>query len=804
MAILCIAGVQAANYTVTGTVLSEQNEPEAYATLRIFNANDSVKAVALGVVGEDGTFTLDVPRTGDYRLNVTSVGKTPANRLFAVQSATTNLGEIIIKENAELLGEIEVTAMRPLVSKEIDRIGYDVQADEDSKTSSMRDILRKVPMVTVDADGTIKVKGSSNFKIYKNGKPNNALNSNSKEIFAAIPASMIKKVEVITDPGAREDAEGVSAILNIVTNESSDIVGIMGSVTARATYNNAPMGSLWLTGNLGKVNLSANGGYFHQGPNLMRSSSETDYTFVDSGNRRLNKSSNRNSADGGFWGIDASYDLDSLNLFTLEFNGFAYNADNRSYSSSSMFAPDGNPIYSYKTTTLTPSSTLLSFSGNLSYQHLTRRKGEVITLLYQISNDLNKARSEATYSELLNFPAAYSGINSNTRQHFLGHTAQADWERPLAEHSKLSLGGKFINRNNHAKSLFDYVGADKQTTDFTHTTTVAAGYADYHLTLGQWSARAGLRYEYSHLGAKFDDGSRPDFGSSLNDWVPNVSAMYAIDEANTLKLAYSTRISRPSIEELDPSVTNTPNSSSFGNPDLKSTTTQSVELNYSLIKQTFNINFSTTYSYCNNDVVSFTTVDPATDIITTTYGNIGRNHTVDFSLFGQFTLSPSTSFMINAGADYTSMRIPEIRNRHWGYNAFARVSQMLPWKLRLEAMLFFDSQSLESINTYNDNGSRAINYMLGLQRSFLKGDRLTVKILALNPFLKDRQWVTRTNKGDYLGLSTTTMSGMQQVGLEISFRFGSVRSQVKRVNTSINNDDIQQSKAPSSGSFSGM
>ena len=141
--------------------------------------------------------------------------------------------------NKELEGVV-IKAQRQLIKQEIDRIGYDVQADEESKTQTVMDMLRKVPMVTVDGQDNILVKGNSSFKIYKNGHLDPSLSKNAKEVFKSMPASMVKRIEVITDPGAREDAEGVDAILNIVMVNGSKMSGITGVVSASYTSLNHP------------------------------------------------------------------------------------------------------------------------------------------------------------------------------------------------------------------------------------------------------------------------------------------------------------------------------------------------------------------------------------------------------------------------------------------------------------------------------------------------------------------------------------------------------------------------------------
>ena len=150
-----------------------------------------------------------------------------------VQSdATVVVSKDSLAEDRHSLDGVTVTAQRQLIKQEVDRIGYDVQADEGSKTQNVMDMLRKVPMVTVDAQDNILVKGSSNYRIYKNGHPDPSLSKNAKEIFKALPAASVKRIEVITDPGAREDAEGIGSILNIVMMDTRKMEGVTGNLTA--------------------------------------------------------------------------------------------------------------------------------------------------------------------------------------------------------------------------------------------------------------------------------------------------------------------------------------------------------------------------------------------------------------------------------------------------------------------------------------------------------------------------------------------------------------------------------------------
>ena len=176
------------------------------------------------------------------------------------QTDSTKVQNDSITWNKELEG-VTVKAQRQLIKQDIDRIGYDVQADEESKTQTVLDMLRKVPMVTVDGEENIKVKGNSSFKIYKNGHLDPSLTQNAKEILKSMPASMVKRIEVITDPGAREDAEGVNAILNIVMMDGRSFNGVTGGVNLSYSTTKAPSISGNMTTQFGKAIVSIDAGY---------------------------------------------------------------------------------------------------------------------------------------------------------------------------------------------------------------------------------------------------------------------------------------------------------------------------------------------------------------------------------------------------------------------------------------------------------------------------------------------------------------------------------------------------------------
>ena len=264
----------------------------------------------------------------------------------SAQQDSTSVSNDSITWNKELDGVV-VKAQRQLIKQDIDRIAYDVQADEESKTQTVMDMLRKVPMVTVDGQDNIQVKGNSSFKVYKNGHLDPSLTRNAKEVFKSMPASTVKRIEVITDPGAREDAEGVDAILNIVTLSNTKMQGITGVVSS--SLNTLGHSNFYssLTSQLGKLMLSVDYGYNgmtrHDSYNRVEKSS----TYLDTRNTMLGGAEGSNPGDIHFADIDASYDIDSLNLLSASFGGYFYTLNVQGDGYNQLLNPAGKQLYSW-------------------------------------------------------------------------------------------------------------------------------------------------------------------------------------------------------------------------------------------------------------------------------------------------------------------------------------------------------------------------------------------------------------------------------------------------------------------------
>ena len=703
------------------------------------------------------------------------------------QADSTRVKNDSITWNRELEG-VEIKAQRQLIKQEIDRIGYDVQADEESKTQTVMDMLRKVPMVTVDGQDNILVKGNSSFKIYKNGHLDPSLSKNAKEVFKSMPASMVKCIEVITDPGAREDAEGVDAILNIVMVNGSKMSGITGVVSAAYTSLNHPNLYASLTGQLGKLLMSVDYGYGGMSSRETENSTHTERSFLDTGNKMLLHSDGSNPGGIHYTNLNASYDIDSLNLISASFGGYFYKLNVQGDSKTSLYSASDQPIYSFSNHYWMPGYSHSSWNGRFDYEHKTRRKGERFTLSYMLALTRQHSDQENTYSELLNAPFSYTGSLQTERERFTEHTFQADWLRPLGKGHQLEIGTKYIDRNNNSHNTQEFYGDDLLTNDeFQHTTRVLAGYADYIYNHEKWSARAGLRYEYSFMKGSYPDGKKESFNKHLNDWVPQASLKYQLTEAQSLKLNYTTSINRPGISYLNPAVVISPTIIYQGNPQLVSSRTQRISLVYSYILPSLTLQVAPGYHHTSGGISEIQTAKD--DIRYCTYDNILCYRRFSVEQYVQWKPFDGTTIVFNNNLRYEHYENSNLGYRTFGWsdNYYVNLSQKLPWKLLLYLSSYGKiGRSPSDVYTMQHS---YFGYYASLQRSFLKADRLTVRIAANAPFNKYWSSEAETVNGNYHDFQQS-WNRARSFTIAVTYRFGSLKASVKKTEHSIDNDDV--------------
>lgn len=674
-------------------------------------------------------------------------------------------------------------------------------------------MFRKVPMITVVAEDKIQLKGSSNYKIYMNGKPSNLLSGeNASEVLKSMPASSIKNIEVITDPGSKYDAEGVGGIINIITSKNA-MQGYTGTVRANASTLGSFGGGGYVSLKVGNLGLTANYGYNNRNSpwNDSRNERFTDKDELagDAPTHLIEQGRAKNKGPFQYGYLEASYEIDTLNLISVGANLFR--GKNKSYSEldaalnpfNGTTEMTANPIYSYHRNTLSE-GTFGSTDLNVDYQHSTSKKDELLTVSYRFSQSPNDNESNSELSKVINYYRAdeYPKWNINDAS-TVEHTAQVDYTTPIFKNHTLDAGLKYINRQNKSNTLEQiyndstkvWEDHSKDNSQFHHTQHIYSAYLGYMVRLNKFGIKAGVRAEGTSLRARFDRNLDMNFSSDYFDVVPNATLTYQMGMSSQLRLGYNMRIQRPGIWYLNPYINDgDPQNISQGNPNLDSEKSNTVNLNYSKFTQKFSINASLSYTFVDNSIERYTftadfpLADPRSQYngaLWSTYGNIGKKQQLGMFLYGNW--SPNTWFRIymNGGLDYTNLKAVSLGMSNDGFSGriFAGSQFTLPKDFRINLHGGYFSPWIQL------QGKQSPFYFAGLNvsKDFLK-KKLSVSVGANNPFWKTMKMENTTTGDGFHNISTNWRSS-REFRFSISYRFGTMKGQIKKVRRGISNDD---------------
>ncbi|MDO4496640.1 MAG: TonB-dependent receptor [Bacteroidales bacterium] len=764
-------------YEVKGCVIdSLTHEGEPMATVRIWKSGTAMendKTAAAGTTDNDGRFSFTLKQKGDYLLLITSIGRSPITRMFSVNRdrQQANLGTLYIAESAQNLDDVVVAIQKPLVKMEGDKIAYSVKDDPDAKTNTVLDMLRKVPMVTVDGDDNIQVNGSSNFQVYLNGKPSAMMSSNPKEVLKAIPAEGVKNIEVLTNPGAKYDAEGVGGILNIITEQQQGMEGYTASISLQGGNRmNGANGYVMVQKD--KLTLSVNA---HEG--YMFSPSVDAYTERDqfSDGQHMSAVTEQKSGSNILFGtIDATYQVNDKNSISFTANVMDMRSKVESEIDSKFSYPQGknSPMQDFSQSNDNKvNSTLVN--GSIDYTHVFGDNSKhTLIAAYRVSTQPRKNVSETEYS-LQSMPS----FSQEDKNNMLENTLQLDYTLPTAERQMLEAGGKYVWRKGTAESpLLDY----------THRNSIGALYTTYSMGLGKVTVKGGLRYEHTEQEVNYSVGNGKDFSLSYDNLVPNLSLSLATSMSQNLNLSYMMRISRPGISVLNP-YRNTQNVTNvtYGNPDLDVEKVHNTQLTYSYFSTQLMLNATLRYSYQDNGIEQYSFMEE--NVLNTTYDNIATRQNSGVSLFASWSITPKTRLTLNGSLTYVDLKAESMNlaTNGWQNSFMVNLQQNLPWNMKLSALYMHNG------NTYTLQGKNAgMNiHMLGLNKSCMN-DRLTISLNAMNPFSPTMHMDVESQGKDY-GMSTKTDISMFTLTASVSYRFGDMKMQKKQARTADESDLIE-------------
>lgn len=795
--------VAAAPYMVRGTVLDAMTaETLPGASCVVYAATDTVKPLLTTMSGVEGEFSVELSNPGQYMLKVTMIGQKPINRFFTVgeEKPIAELGSIAMQPEGEALDEVVVSGRRPVIVATGDKVSYNLTEDPTTQTHTVLEMLRKVPMVTVDAQDNIMINGQSNFKIYLNGKEDPMLSQNASTVLKSLPATTIKRIEVILDPGAKYDAEGVGGILNIITETQASTDGQIATITLGGGAHNA-QASLYGMAKKNKVTASVDVSYYKNFGNSKNRGSIHRETFdvpePTVTDQTVEQRPNSNFVNGN---ARLSWEPDDNNLFTLSASGYGGGGTYKYLSSTDVTDSRGN-LLDHSRQDLRSGWTWSSLTVNAGYQHNFDNAGQNIVLSYQYVHgwDTDKDRTSTLESSISDFiPYTYNYKNSPTNE----HTIQLDYTKPFSQYFTLETGAKGIFRRNYSDgytkqgySWTDMVMTEDNTVNMTQKQDVAAGYATYAGTFGKVGLSAGLRYEYTRMQTDFRTPGYDNFHTNLNDWVPNASVSYAFTPAQNLYASYQQRICRPGVSELNPHRAELIQGIiTEGNPDLTSEKSHTLALSYSSFAGKLGFNVRTYYTFANNCISQVTNQEGGNLIMT--YSNVGTQRNWGLNAFFKYQINGLMDFSVNGSAQYTYFRFraQDMENHGWTYSLNANYNYTMPWSLKLNAYAGF------STRRYDLQGySSGFNYHgLSLTKGFLKNDRVKVTLSGNNFFSPKFTFNMESNGSDYRNKMSMKVP-VWDVNLTVAITLGGLNSSVKQTAKKINNDDVQQSQGGGSG-----
>jgi hypothetical protein len=784
--------------SIKGIVVdSATHQPMGYVTviLQIPKSGKSIKSI---VTKSDGSFVIKAPKGNQYNLIFSFVGYINKSILISDNVSDTDAGNIILVRSATRLKEVSVSAVKPIVTREVDKLSYDVQADPEVTSVSVLEMMRKVPLLTVDADDHVLLNGGGNYKILINGRESAMLARNPSDVLKAMPATNIEKIEVITTPPAKYDAEGLSGIINIITKKRADEgynIGVNGS------YNTVfgPTGSLSGTYKQGKFGLAVFGLYGYQ--INQTTNSATKENIFSNGNIINQNSVNTRHAPFGDGSVDLSYEFDSLNLLTASVNMFqqtTYTGRNQiSTTEDAEIVQQGYNLLN------TSSEKYLGFDAGINYQlGFKRSKAELLTFSYQFGYAPDEKVSNNTFTNRYNYDATiYPDYQQYDSEGITTHTIQLDYAGPLSKKLTMEAGAKAIFRIDYSNfqqydldsASNNYVLNEGQTNNFKYLQDVYSLYNSYQLKLDKWTGKGGLRLEHTYVNADFSSEG-VSIAPSYNNLIPSISLQRDFS-TSSLNFGYTQRIQRPGVALLSPYVYRTnPLFVYTGNPALLPELDNTFEFTYNRFGKN-SIIAGANYAFSTNSIQRVTSLqvdssNNAKDTVNyTTYQNLGTNKTLGVSLNIRLNFGKAFSLGLNSRLSHTWLKGSYNGNEYTNQGYFGNAFVFARYK--------FDDGYAISINTGYASGNITLQSesegrffsQCQVSKELLK-KKATITFGVANPFSEYLTLRTTTNGGDFSQVTYNQVYNRSFV-IRFNYRFGKLNSEIKKNQHGINNDDLK-------------
>ena len=771
---------------INGRILAMDNQqPVRDARIELLR---STNLQLVGEVFTDSTGRFEVSTQDDspHIIRIALMGY-HVYRAPVPDGGAVTLPEIYLEPDAKLLKEVVITGKSPLITQEVDRLVYNVQGDPDSQTATALDMLARVPLVSVNPDGGIKLKGSSSFQVLIDGRTSSLVANSPEDIFRVMPASSIARIEVITIPPAKYDNEGLAGIINIITVRKKPD-GYNGNLGFQYKFPNGPRNSANFTFKSGKFAMSVSGGYnINNTPqtsfSIFRQNISPVYSTINQ--EGLAHTINHQSVVYSQY----SYEMDSLNLISAIINY----GNGLNHRRGSVFTRQIDNMNSSYHSDEDGRNTQHGYDLGLDYQRgFKKKKTQLLSFSYRYSDNDYRRLNLFTVSQQVN-----SNINDYKQENTSGakeHTLQLDYTHPLKQ-VEIEAGIKSIFRNNfsdNGTTLFDT--GNSSVNGFNYSQNIYAAYNSYQFKRGSWTIKAGARWEMTSMKADFSSVGNvniPDY----NRVVPAIAVQKKLSGSTSINLGYTERISRPGIRQLNPFIDRqNPLSVSYGSPNLRPELNHTFSFGYSASGNS-SLNAGLSYSFSNNSI-QYISLSGTDGVINNTYSNLGKNATLSGYISVNYPISQRLN--LNAFAQISRAHMSGmIDGLNYKKNAmFANTNANFSYKMDHDWNAGFEFQY------YNQTG-------IGLQSTFspyyytsfslakkVFNKKLTIRATASNPYLKYLNYKIEYSDPHYNQLIQQDIV-YRRFNIYLTYSFGKLRDGVKKNKKSVKNDDTSTVAPPS-------
>lgn len=650
--IISVTALAQGNGKISGTVVdSLSRKPVEFANVAVLNAQGT--PVNGAVCDDKGKFTVTRIPEGQYVLKVTFIGFETTTLKVTVDGRNEDLGTIVIAPTPQVLKEVVVEGQKAIIEERVDRTVYNAENDATAKGGDATDVLKRVPMLSVDMDGNVSLRGNQNILVLINNKPSTIMASSIADALKQIPADQIKSVEVITSPSAKYDAEGSAGIINIITKKNT-LEGLTLNVDAGVGLRGSNLG---LNGNYrrGKMGFSL-GGFGRANYNIIGSFKNSQTTGEVT---NIQRADTRNNGLFGNYNFGWDYDINEKNSLAASVRFGVRN--NNSYQDDLTTERFESDILTQSTLANVESvNENNNIDASLTYTHYYAKPQRELSFQGNFSrnNGLNNFQrftyDPNTTTDLLN---RFKNLNDSYNQEI---TAQVDYQTPIGTSQMLEFGAKNISRR--VFSDFQTFAADgtdpyqpslgtSGNNNLNYDQNVTAAYSSYtYSTKNGYSFKAGLRYEYTTITAFTETEDNIEI-PSYDILVPSINASRRLKNGNTVKLSYNRRIQRPSIRFLNPNQQwQNDLNVTIGNPSLDPEFTNNFEVGYSTLLKGLVLNM-TGFARLTNDAIQSIRTSALIDgrtVNLTTYENIGVENAYGTSIFANINIG---KLSLNGGGD---------------------------------------------------------------------------------------------------------------------------------------------------------